>query len=173
MIFGQIAGSDEAFGAIDDIAVTVLNRGGVDTGGVRAGVRLSQAEGADYAVVKHLGNKLRLLLFRTELLDESRETIAQQRVCGAVGQAGLGQFLDDDHLGNGVVTGAAVFFVVVDAKQADLGHLIPGIIQKRMGLIQFSRFRFTALSRKLSGHLFQQLLFFCQLKVHNVFPSFR
>ena len=161
------------FPAVEDVVVAVPDGGGVDAGGVGACVRLRQAEAADHAVVEHLGDELHLLLLGAELLNESGEAVGQQGISGAVSEAGLGQLLNDDHLADGVVAGAAVLFTVVDPQKAHLGHFLPGVVEELVRFIQLRGLRFAVLRGELRGHFAEELLLFRQIEIHCIILSLR
>ena len=68
---------DKALGAVENVVVTLQNGHSLLTGGIRAGVRLSQAERAQLAAGQQVGQILHLLLLRAEGIDR---VAAQGRV---------------------------------------------------------------------------------------------
>src|SRR5439155_14011750 len=93
---GVLPGGDELLGAVDDPAVALAPRPGLDRGSVGAGLRLGQAEGGELVTLGERHQEALLLLLRAVLLHcrAAQRIHADDRRGGAVAGGDLLQRQD-------------------------------------------------------------------------------
>ena len=162
---------DEALRAVEDVVLAGLIELGdrLLAGGVGAGVRLGQAEGAQLAAGQQVGQILHLLLLRAEGIDR----IAAQRSVRADdngrGAADLSNLFNGHRVGEVVAALTTILLGERDTQEAVTGQLGDRLFGEALFLVDFLSQGFHFGLRKFAIHLAEHFVFFTQCKIHSIF----
>ena len=160
---------DEDLAAVEQVVVALVQRRGLRAAGVRPGVRLGEAEGAQLFASCQRHEILLLLLLRAVGEDGPR---AQRHVGGedhACAAIHTGQLLHRHGVAENVKARAAVFLGEWQPQPAQLSHLLNSLVGKLVVLIQQEGKRLDLLLRKGPDLGAQLLVRGCGLKQHTVY----
>ena len=159
---------DEALGAVDDILVAIQHRGGLDVGGVGAGVGLGEGEAGDPALGG--AGQVLLLLLGGAVLDDAGDGhgVYAHHLGGAGALAG--QLGDHQGLLHHAKTGAAVLLGHADAHEAHLTQLLQNGGLHTLIFIHLGGDGGQLFIGKLLGQGLDHFLSFRQLKSHVFLP---
>ena len=157
-----LAAGDELLGAVDDVFVAFLHRGGADGGSIGAHVRLGQAEGAE-DVAAGSGHQPLLLLRLVAVLHQDGVVGAVGHGDGRAGAAVTGRdFFQHQGQRDIVQTGAAVFFRHANAISTQLGQALVRFLGEAVLLVPLGGVRPQLFLGKGAYRFADHLLVLCQ-----------
>ena len=160
---------DKYLTAVEQVMVALVQCRGFRAAGVRPGVRLGEAEGAQLFAFCQRHEILLLLLLRAVGEDGPRaqgHVGGEDHACAAVH---TGQLLHRHGVAENVKARAAVFLGERQPQPAQLSHLLNSLVGKLVVLIQQEGKRLDLLLRKGSDLGAQLLVRGCGLKQHTVY----
>ena len=170
-----VGAGDEALGAVDDVVIAVLHRGGAHAAGIGAGVRLGLREGDLLLAAQH-----RHQVFLAQLALEREQDVAHRRAGDAFaarGQRdGARQLLGDDGALEQRQSGTAVFLRHLHHPDAEvLGALLQLAEEFRLDLLAFGGERLALDRDQLAVHeppqrVLEHPQFFGKLELHHRSP---
>ncbi len=139
--------------------------------GVRAGVRLGQAPGADLLALGQRDHPAAPLLLVAELVD----VVGAQRVVGgdrdADRRVDLRQLGDHQHVFDVAHAGAAVLLREDDPQEAELAGLLDDVGRKALGLVDLVDDRVDLAQGEIAGGFLHGALVFGERKIHWSAPG--
>ena len=138
---GVLARGDELLGAVEHIAAVAALGAGADGAGIRAALRLGQAEGAQHLAARHRPQIL-LLLLRRAVFDQrhAADRIVAAHDGGDRAVAG-GDLLQRQRIGDVVGAGAVPFGRNRHAHEAELAQLAQRLARELGLAVPFGRMR--------------------------------
>src|SRR5207237_2247039 len=135
-VVGDVPVGDEHLRAVDHVVVTVTLRRGADRGGVRPGVRLREAEGAELPTLDRRHEVAPLLLLGPEAEDgdAAEPDVRQQR--GREAAVDARELLDEQAAHHHVAATAAVLLRVADAEVAEAAELTEEVHREALARLQ-------------------------------------
>ncbi len=106
---GMVGVADELLGAVDDVAVALLDRSGPQVGGIRPGLRLGQTERSDMLAGRQLAQPAILLCIVSEIVDDDAGGRIVHRNHGRNRAIAGGDFLQQQRIGHRVDLAAVPF----------------------------------------------------------------
>jgi len=159
---------DEDLAPVQDVAVTVPGGASVLIARVRAGFGLGEREAPELLAGGERREEPLLLRLGAVRLDGVAEQRVVHRHDDRVRRAGLGDFFEREHVGDGVATAAAIALGRCDPHQAELAHPSDRLGGKTSPLVDGRGDRTDLLVRELPRHRLDHLLLVAQLEVHRV-----
>jgi len=108
-----------------------------------------------------------LLLFAAVQLDLVHAQVRMRAVAQRDAGRGAGDLLDRDHMGDIAHVGPAIGFGHRDPQQAQLSHLLPQRIGKRVAAVDSGRHRLNPVLRPAVHHFAQGVRVLSQIELHH------
>ena len=126
---------DPGFGAVEAVVVAAADGGGLDAGGVGAGGRLGETEGAENFPGGEAAEIAGFLGFVAKVEDRDLRGGIGDAKGGGHGGMDAGDFFEHEDVGDGIETGAAPFFWHEHAAAAESTEFLDGFEGKVVGAL--------------------------------------
>ncbi len=157
---------DELLGAVDHPFAIALLGAGLRRSGVRAGLRLGEAERPELAPADEVGQPARLLLGSAEVVDRRRAEANRRLERDPDPGIAPRDLLDGDAQRQEIGAGATCLFGERQAEQAELAHLADDVVAELVVAVELHSRRHDHLAREVPARVADRLLLRGQFKIH-------